>query len=42
MPWSSEFDDPIVLPDGKKLATLRDTIQHLRIGMLGRLNRSEA
>ncbi len=24
MPWSSEFDDPIVLPNGRKLLTLKD------------------
>jgi hypothetical protein len=27
--WSQRFDDPIVLPDGAKLATLRDAIAHL-------------
>jgi len=27
--WSKRFDDPIVLPDGRKLLTLRDAIQHL-------------
>jgi hypothetical protein len=27
--WNKRFDDPIVLPDGKKLVTLRDAIQHL-------------
>jgi hypothetical protein len=27
--WRKRFDDPIVLPDGKKLVTLRDAIQHL-------------
>lgn len=24
MPWSTEFEDPIVLPDGRKLLTLKD------------------
>ncbi|MFY9958136.1 hypothetical protein [Bradyrhizobium sp.] len=24
MPWSTRFDDPIVLPDGRKLVTLQD------------------
>ncbi|XIA64171.1 hypothetical protein ACFIOY_35525 [Bradyrhizobium sp. TZ2] len=24
MPWSATFVDPIVLPDGRKLLTLRD------------------
>lgn len=27
--WSRRFDAPIVLPDGKKLVTLRDAIQYL-------------
>jgi hypothetical protein len=27
--WSRRFDDPIVLDDGTKLATLRDAIQYL-------------
>ena len=29
MPWSARFDDPIILPDGKKLVSLRDAIKHL-------------
>ena len=29
MSWSLRFDEPIVLPDGGKLATLRDAISHL-------------
>ena len=29
MTWSTPFDAPIVLPDGKRLATLRDAIRHL-------------
>jgi hypothetical protein len=24
VPWSARFDDPIVLPDGRELVTLRD------------------
>jgi hypothetical protein len=27
--WHREFDDPIVLPNGKKLLTLKDAIEHL-------------
>jgi hypothetical protein len=27
--WSQRFDDPIVLPDGAKLATLGDAASHL-------------
>jgi hypothetical protein len=27
--WSLRFAEPIVLPDGRKLATLRDAIRHL-------------
>jgi hypothetical protein len=27
--WSKHFDEPIVLDDGTKLATLRDAIQYL-------------
>jgi hypothetical protein len=27
--WGKRFDDPIVLPDGKQLATLRDAIRYL-------------
>jgi hypothetical protein len=29
MPWSTPFDAPITLTDGKRLVTLRDAIQHL-------------
>jgi len=29
MPWSARFDAPIILADGRKLATLRDAIKHL-------------
>ena len=29
MPWSMRFAEPIVLPDGGKLATLREAIAHL-------------
>jgi hypothetical protein len=27
--WHREFDDPILLPNGKKLSTLKDAIEHL-------------
>ena len=27
--WQRRFDDPIITPDGKELATLRDAIQYL-------------
>jgi len=27
--WGRQFDDPIVLPGGKQLLTLRDAIKHL-------------
>jgi hypothetical protein len=29
MPWSDKLDDPIILPNGKKLVTLKDAIDHL-------------
>lgn len=29
MPWTERFDDPIVLPDGRTLRTLRDAIKYL-------------
>ena len=29
MSWSLRFDEPIVLPDGAKLKTLREAIAHL-------------
>ena len=29
MPWSTEFDDPIVLPDGRKLLTLKDAANYI-------------
>ena len=29
MSWSLRFDDPIVLPDGAKLTTLREAVAHL-------------
>jgi hypothetical protein len=28
MPWPSEFDDPILLPNGRKLITLKDAGLH--------------
>ena len=27
--WRKKFDDPIVLPNGKTLVTLRDAVHHL-------------
>ena len=29
MPWSARFFDPIILPDGRKLATLRDAASYI-------------
>jgi hypothetical protein len=29
MPWSARFDDPIPLPDGTKLTTVREAIGYL-------------
>jgi hypothetical protein len=29
MSWGLRFDEPIVLPDGKKLSTLREAIAYL-------------
>jgi hypothetical protein len=29
MPWSATFDDPIDLPDGRKLRTLNDAAEHI-------------
>ena len=29
MPWSREFDAPIVLDDGRELITLRDAAKHV-------------
>jgi hypothetical protein len=29
MPWSTPFDDPIDLPNGRKLVTLRDATTHI-------------
>jgi hypothetical protein len=29
MPWSAEFEDPIVLADGRKLVTLRDAATYI-------------
>jgi len=29
MSWTIEFDDPILLPNGKPLATLRDAANHV-------------
>jgi hypothetical protein len=29
MPWSKRFYDPIILPDGRKLLTLRDAATYI-------------
>jgi len=29
LPWSTHFDDPINLPDGNRLSTLRDAADHI-------------
>ena len=29
MPWSARFVDPIILPGGRKLLTLRDAASHI-------------
>jgi hypothetical protein len=29
MPWSRRFDDPIPLPDGRELVTLRDAAEYI-------------
>jgi hypothetical protein len=29
LPWSTEFDDPIVLPDGRQLLTLKDAADYI-------------
>ena len=29
MPWSARFVDPIILPDGRKLLTLRDAAEYI-------------
>jgi hypothetical protein len=29
VPWSAKFDDPIILPDGRKLLTLRDAATYI-------------
>jgi hypothetical protein len=29
MPWSAKFEEPVVLPDGRKLATLRDAATYI-------------
>lgn len=29
MGWARKFDDPILLPDGRKLATLRDAALYI-------------
>ena len=29
MPWSTRFEDPIVLPDGRQLLTLKDAADYI-------------
>ena len=29
MPWSTRFDDPIILPNGRKLHTLKDAADYI-------------
>ena len=29
MPWSKQFDEPIILPDGRELLTLRDAANYI-------------
>lgn len=29
MPWSTSFEDPIILPDGRKLLTLKDAADYV-------------
>ena len=29
MPWSTRFEDPIILPDGRKLLTLKDAADYV-------------
>jgi hypothetical protein len=29
MPWSRRFDDPILLPDGRKLTTLKQAAEYI-------------
>jgi hypothetical protein len=29
LPWSTEFDDPIILPDGRRLHTLKDAADYI-------------
>jgi hypothetical protein len=29
VPWSTPFDDPIILPDGRKLLTLKDAADYI-------------
>jgi hypothetical protein len=32
LPWSKQFDDPIILPDDRKLETLRDAAGYIGDG----------
>jgi hypothetical protein len=29
VPWSTPFEDPIILPDGRKLLTLKDAADYI-------------
>ena len=29
LPWSAPFEDPIILPDGRKLLTLKDAADYI-------------
>jgi hypothetical protein len=29
LPWSTRFEDPIILPDGRKLLTLKDAADYV-------------
>jgi hypothetical protein len=29
LPWSASFEDPIILPDGRKLLTLKDAADYI-------------
>jgi hypothetical protein len=44
LPWSTPFDDPIPLPQGRSLVTLKDAADYIttmmaRIGVMKALNR---
>ena len=31
LPWSIRFEDPIILPDGRKLLTLKDAADYIEL-----------